>query len=99
MPNGTLADNPLTDMFNYGKHPFPPDIEDLLLKISRLGSSAGLHPLGQNWPYSPREFDWASGDDLDGARRDLRHLLAMIEEGRGDEVLIDPLTRKPLRAP
>jgi hypothetical protein len=36
------------------------------------------------------------GEDLDGARRDLAHLLAMIEAGRGDEVLVDPLSQKPL---
>jgi hypothetical protein len=99
MPNGKSGDNPLTDLITYEKHPFAPDIEELLLKIYRLGTSGTRQPLFGNWPYSPREFAWEAGDDLDGARRDLRHLLAMLEAGRGDEVLIDPLTRKPLRSP
>jgi hypothetical protein len=94
-----VGDNPLTDMFRWGKHPFPPDIEQLLRKIGAVDASDGRVPLGQNWPYAGREWGWAGGQDLDGARRDLRHLLAMIEAGRGDEVLVDPITRKPLRSP
>jgi hypothetical protein len=92
-----VGDNPLTDMFRWGKHPFPPDIEEVLRKIDTLGTTGGRVPLGGNWPYSGREWAWASGRDLDGARRDLRYLLAMIEAGRADEVLIDPVTRRPLR--
>jgi hypothetical protein len=94
-----VGDNPLTDMFHWGKHPFPPDIEDLLQKIAAIGKSGGRVPTGQNWPYAGREWGWAAGRDLEGARRDLRHLLTMIEAGRGDEVLVDPITRKPLRSP
>jgi hypothetical protein len=95
-----VGDNPLTDMFRWGKQSFPPDIEELLRKISTLDtSSGGRVPIWQNWPYRGREWSWASGRDLDGARRDLRHLLTMIEAGRGDEILVDPITGKPLRSP
>ena len=56
MPNGKPADNPLTDLTIYGKHPFPPDMEAMLLRIQELGGRAGRWPLGENWPFSPREF-------------------------------------------
>jgi hypothetical protein len=95
-----VGDNPLTDMFRWGKHPFHSDIEELLRKLDTLStSSGGRVPIWQNWPYHGREWGWAAGRDLDGARRDLRHLLTMIEAGRGDEILIDPITRRPLRSP
>jgi len=94
MSNGKIGDNSLSDMF-YGLHPFPSDIEAMLRGIHSLGHSLGRSPLGANWPFSPREFQWERGQDLDGARRDLAHLLSMLETGRGDEVLIDPRTRKP----
>jgi hypothetical protein len=96
MPNGKPGDNPLTDLIVHGQHPFPPDIEDLLLRIETLGRAAGRWPLGENWPFSPREFEWERGHDLDGARRELQRLLEMLERGRGDEVLLDPRTLKPL---
>jgi hypothetical protein len=80
----------------YGKHPFPPDIEEMLLRIEDLGSREGRYPLGENWPFWPREGYWERGEDLDGARRDLAHLLDMLEAGRGDEVLVDPINKRPL---
>lgn len=96
MPNGKAGDGPLTDFVLHGSHPFPADIEDLLRRIETLGRAAGRWPLGENWPFSTRDFDWATGRDLDGARGDLRHLFEMLEKGRGDEVLLDPRTRRPL---
>lgn len=96
MANGKLGDNPLTDLVVHGQHPFPADIEELLLQIHSLGRRQGRWPLGENWPFSPREFEWERGSDLDDARRLLSHLLEMLEAGRGDEVLVHPLTRQPL---
>jgi len=72
-----------------------PDVEEMLLRIDALGRRLGRWPLGENWPFSAREFDWERGEDLDGARRDLAHLLAKIESGRGGEILVDPRTGKP----
>ncbi|HEV3471395.1 MAG TPA: hypothetical protein VG148_18865 [Pyrinomonadaceae bacterium] len=95
--NGKHGDNPLSDLAVHGGHPFPRDVEELLLRINELGRRSGRWPLGENWPFSPREFDWAQGKDVDGARRLLGHLLAMLEAGRGDEVLIDPRTGKPFK--
>ena len=98
MPNGKHGDNPLSDLTIHGDHPFPSDIEELLLRIDKLGRAAGRSPLGENWPYSPRGFDWERGRDLDGARQLLKHLLGLLESGRGDEVLVDPSTGKTYSA-
>lgn len=95
MPNGKHGDNPLSDLVVHGQHPFPRDIEEMLLRINALGRRPNRWPLGENWPFSPREFDWESGKDLESARRDLANLISMLEAGRGDEVLVDPCTRKP----
>jgi hypothetical protein len=35
--NGKRGDNPLTDLVFHGDHPFPPDIEEMLLRIDALG--------------------------------------------------------------
>jgi len=95
MPKRKRGDNPLTDLVVHGRHPFPPDIEEMLLRVDVLGRRPGRWPLGENWPFSPREFDWERGEDLDGARRSLAYLISMLEDGRGDEVLIDPRTGRP----
>lgn len=99
MPNGKPGDNPLSDLILYGAEPFPPDMIEMLRRIDMLGRRVNRRPLGENWPYSPREFDWQRGDDLEEARRDLAYLIEMLEAGRGDEVLIDPRTRRPLAGP
>jgi hypothetical protein len=65
------------------------------LRIDDLGRGPDRWPLGENWPFSGREFDWEEGVDLDGARRDLGRLILMLEQGRGEEILIDPITRRP----
>ena len=95
MPNGKFGDNPLSDLTIHKAHPFPPDIEEMLLKIHALGRKAGRNPLGEDWPFSPKEFDWAQGRDLDEARRLLADLLVLLESRREDEVLPYPLTQKP----
>lgn len=95
MPNGKPGDNPLTDLLLHGAHPFPSDIEKMLLRIDALGRGPDRWPLGENWPFLGREFDWRNGIDLDGARRDLGRLILMLEQGRGEEILIDPFTGRP----
>ena len=94
MPNGRPRDNPLTDLTVYGVRPFPPDIEALLLRVDALGRRPGRWPLGENWPFSPREFSWEQGENLDEARALLTNLIELLEAGRGDEVLLDPRTGK-----
>jgi hypothetical protein len=99
MPNGKHGDNPLSDLTIHGAHPFARDIEEMLLRIDALGRCPGRWPLGENWPLSPQEFEWEQAKDLDNARRLLAHLMSMLEAGRGDEVLVDPRTRKPFVNP
>jgi len=70
MVAGGIGDNPLTDLFVYGKHPFPPDIEEMLVRIRNVTPR-----------YIDRiEFseiaDWAAGRNLDAGRAHLRALLA-----------------------
>ncbi len=98
MPNGKIGDNPLSDLTIHGRHPFPPDIEEMLLRINSLGRRPSRWPLGENWPFGSREFDWAEGKELDSARRDLAHFISMLETGRGDEIMVDPRTGKPFSA-
>lgn len=93
--NGKHGDNPLSDLAIHGLHPFPIEIEELLLQIDRLGRSSIRWPLGENWPFSPLEFEWAKGDNLDRARELLEQFRLMLEKGRGDEIMVDPLTGKP----
>ena len=95
MPNGKPHDNPLSDMIIHGMHPFPADLERLLRRIDELGRGPGRWPLGENWPYSPREFDWERGQGLDEARRLLLNLIELLEADRGDEVLVNPRTGRP----
>lgn len=97
MPNGKPGENPLSDMILHGAHPFPPEIEELLRKIDTLGRQAGRYPLGENWPFTPDEFEWERGENLEEAREVLEHIIAMLEAGRGDEVFMDPRTKKPFR--
>ena len=97
MPNRKHGDNPLSDLTIYGLHPFPSDIEAMLLRIDALGRGDRRWPLGENWPFSPREFDWERSKYVDGARRDFTDFIAKLEAGQGDEIMIDPLTRKPFR--
>jgi hypothetical protein len=33
MPNGKPNDHPLTDLFAHGMHPFPEDMEGLILEL------------------------------------------------------------------
>ncbi len=98
MPNGKLGDSPLSDLTIHGINRFPEDIKDLLLRIDELGSSEERWPLGENWPFGMSDFDWAEGRNLEEGRKILRHYIAMLEAGRGDEIMIDPVTQKPIRS-
>ncbi len=95
MPNGRPYDNPLSDLVIHGHHPFPRDIEEMLLRIDVLGRSLGRYPLGENWPFSPQEFEWERGKDLGRARQLLTDMIELLEAGRGDEILVDPQTGWP----
>lgn len=95
MPNGKIGDNPLSDLTIHGVNRFPDEIEELLLKINELGRAENRWPLGANWPFSSQEFDWEEGKNLDEGKRLLLHFIEMLKAGRGDEMMVDPLTQKP----
>lgn len=75
MPNGKPGDHPITDMLIHGKHPFPPDVEDMIRQLHAINPQL-LHSLG----IEP--FDWEAGKNLDEARAKLRQMLD--EHGGGN---------------
>ena len=81
MPNGKHGDNPLTDMFVHGRHPFPPDIEDLLRELRSLGH---LHLDALSWA----PFDWEAGRFHEEARRLLRGLIEAYDDRSARQKLI-----------
>lgn len=54
MANGKVHDNPITDLLVHGRHPFPPEIEALVLKLHSLE------------PYVFNELGWAPFDWEEG---------------------------------
>jgi hypothetical protein len=75
MPNGTIGDHPLTDSLHHGRHPFPPDIERLILAIAAITPEA-LHDTKMpeaEW------FAWEKGERLDDARRILSAKLRQFQ--------------------
>jgi hypothetical protein len=97
MVNGKLGDNPLSDLTSHGVNRFPEDIKELLIQIDELGRGDKRWPLGENWPFVLAEFDWVKGKNLEEGRELLEHFIEMLEAGRGDEIMVDPLTQKPFK--
>jgi hypothetical protein len=93
--NGKLGDNPLSDLTIHGVNRFPEDFKEMLLKIEQIGRKGDRWPLGENWPFSLAEFEWAEGKGLDEGRELLGFFIMMLESGRGDEVMVDSITQKP----
>lgn len=73
MPNGKSGDHPVTDLVHYGRHPFPRDVEALVLRLHRLDPS-----IWSALEWAP--FDWEAGKHLDHART----LLASLITAHGD---------------
>ena len=71
MPNGRQGDHPITDMLDYGEHPFPSDIEDMLRKLHAIDPKLIL-----GWDLAYEPFDWEKGLNLDVGRKQLKELLA-----------------------
>lgn len=40
MPNGRPGDHPLTDLLKHGHHPFPAEVEELILELQQLNPTA-----------------------------------------------------------
>lgn len=75
MPNGRLGDHPLTDLLVHGMHPFPLDMEEMILRIHELSPST-LRELRLE------PFDWERGKNLRRGRCWLRRKLAELEAER-----------------
>ena len=73
MPNGKIHDNPISDIFIHGLHPFPMDIEELVRELDKLEPH-----IFNELEWAP--FDWERGKYLDEARSLLRALI----ESHGD---------------
>lgn len=68
MPNGKVHDHPVTDTIVHGLHPFPPDIEALVVGVHARDPGV-FNDLG------PAPFDWERGEHLAEARALLSGLL------------------------
>lgn len=77
MPNGRPGDNPLTDLLTHKLHPFPKDMEELILAIYRIRPSVIM-----DLDYEP--FQWERGENLDEGRKLLKEKLQQLQaEQRG----------------
>jgi hypothetical protein len=79
MANGKPHDNPLSDLLIHGWHPFPLDIEAMILEIVKLDSPQALNDLGM------KVFDWEEGKNLDEARALLGKKLETLRRKRSSE--------------
>jgi hypothetical protein len=69
MPNGKPHDNPISDTLIYGMHPFPADIEQLVIALHKLDPHLVVNEL----EWAP--FDWEQGKYLNEACVLLRALI------------------------
>jgi hypothetical protein len=88
-PNGKPGDHPLTDMLAHGKHPFPPDMEEMLRAILALDP---IFPDGKRWyvdqlEWERRFFDWERGKNLDQGREALIGALSELRVKKTTEPL------------
>ncbi len=73
MPNGTKGDHPITDLTIHGKHPFTPEIEELILRLDNI-SPMILHLIEEE-----RIQEWVRRDNLWEGRQFLFQLIEKYE--------------------
>ena len=80
MPNGRPGDHPLTDLLVHGMHPFPVEIENLLLQVLAIDPifPDGQRPYLKQVEWWDRINDWQHGRNIEDGRRDLEALLAEL---------------------
>ena len=81
------GEHPVVDMFEYGKHPFPYDIEMMLRKIDEID-----HDLLDKFEDS--FIPWAKGEKLEEGRKQLKALL--IEKGVDEKSILELVKPPPL---
>jgi hypothetical protein len=74
MPNGKPGDNPLSDLLIHGQHPFPLDMEEMILRIHKRDPL-----LLDDLDWEP--FHWEAGKNLEEGRRRLQEKLRQLAEG------------------
>ena len=78
MPNGRPGDHPLTDLLVHKQHPFPRDVEELILAIYKIKPSAV-------WELGIELFKWERGENLDEAPRILKEKLRQLQAGQTEQ--------------
>jgi hypothetical protein len=73
MSMGGPGDHPLTDLLHWNTHPFPLDMEKLVLQIRDLSPRFLDRITTKEW------FDWEKGENLDAGRQHLRDLISEYE--------------------
>lgn len=79
------GEHPLVDMFEYGKHPFPYDIEMMLRKLNEIDTDL-LDEFEKDF------IRWAKGINLDKGRKRLKQLLIdnNVSEKEINEIISPP---------
>ena len=67
MASESSNEHPIREMLLNGKHPFPPDIEDMLRRLH-------TKPGAITTEIAMDAFDWERGERLDAGRRKLEAL-------------------------
>lgn len=75
MPGGKIHDNPVTDLIIHGLHPFPPDIEMLILELIEKDQDSKIF---NALKWAP--FDWEAGKYLDESRELLDSLIINYQD-------------------
>ena len=73
MPNGKAHDNPISDIIIHGMHPYPPDLEALVLHLHKMNPM-----IFNDLEWTP--FQWEKGQYIEEAKI----LLEKLIENHGD---------------
>lgn len=90
MPNGKPGDDPITDLLVHGLHPFPLEVEPLLLEIfKREPRFPDDHRFGHHFSEQERWMQLirrlAGGQDVEYGRAELEKVLSVLRaEGEAD---------------
>ncbi len=81
MPNGRPGDHPLTDMLVHGLHPFPEDMEVILLEILKIDPDFpdGKRKYIEQVKWENNFFDWQAGKNIDEGRNLLKQTLSELK--------------------
>ena len=68
MPNGKPHDNPISDITIHGMHPFPSELEALVLRLHKMNPM-----IINDLEWAP--FDWEKGEYIEEAKILLKGLI------------------------